>query len=93
MATRHLTCSSSRLKTAAPCAPRADAAATPPAPPPTLHPRACLRPTVRPCLPRCPALQADFGLSKTLPINKHAEYGYLDSKFRLTGETGARPWP
>jgi hypothetical protein len=31
---------------------------------------------------------ADFGLSKTLPINKHAEYGYLDSKFRLTGETG-----
>ncbi len=35
-------------------------------------------------------LQADFGLSKTLPINKHAEYGYLDSKFRLTGETGAR---
>ena len=33
---------------------------------------------------------ADFGLSKTLPINKHAEFGYLDSKFRLTGETGAR---
>ncbi|PRW60891.1 Dual specificity kinase splA isoform A [Chlorella sorokiniana] len=32
---------------------------------------------------------ADFGLSKTLPINKHAEYGYLDSKFRLTGETGS----
>ncbi len=31
---------------------------------------------------------ADFGLSKTLPINKHAEIGYLDSKFRLTGETG-----
>lgn len=37
---------------------------------------------------RAPALQADFGLSKTLPINKHAEFGYLDSKFRLTGETG-----
>lgn len=35
-----------------------------------------------------PCFQADFGLSKTLPINKHAEYGYLDSKFRLTGETG-----
>lgn len=32
---------------------------------------------------------ADFGLSKTLPINKHAEIGYLDSKFRLTGETGS----
>ncbi|KAL4856575.1 SUMO-activating enzyme subunit 2 [Chlorella vulgaris] len=32
---------------------------------------------------------ADFGLSKTLPINKHAEFGYLDSKFRLTGETGS----
>jgi len=38
-------------------------------------------------------LQADFGLSKTLPINKHAEYGYLDSKFRLTGETGAPAGP
>jgi serine/threonine protein kinase len=36
-----------------------------------------------------PCFQADFGLSKTLPINKHAEYGYLDSKFRLTGETGS----
>jgi hypothetical protein len=32
---------------------------------------------------------ADFGLSKTLPVNKHADYGYLDSKFRLTGETGS----
>eukprot|EP00887_Chlorella_sp_A99_P006013 scaffold27.g6013.t1 len=32
---------------------------------------------------------ADFGLSKTLPVNRHAEYGYLDSKFRLTGETGS----
>lgn len=32
---------------------------------------------------------ADFGLSKTLPINKHADYAYLDSKFRLTGETGS----
>lgn len=32
---------------------------------------------------------ADFGLSKTLPVNKHAEFGYLDSKFRLTGETGS----
>ena len=31
---------------------------------------------------------ADFGLSKTLPVNRHAEYGYLDSKFRMTGETG-----
>ena len=32
---------------------------------------------------------ADFGLSKTLPVNKHADFGYLDSKFRLTGETGS----
>jgi len=32
---------------------------------------------------------ADFGLSKTLPANKHADFGYLDSKFRLTGETGS----
>lgn len=32
---------------------------------------------------------ADFGLSKTLPINKHADFGYLDSKFRMTGETGS----
>lgn len=32
---------------------------------------------------------ADFGLSKTLPVNKHAEYGYLDSKYRMTGETGS----
>lgn len=32
---------------------------------------------------------ADFGLSKTLPVNKHADYGYLDGKFRLTGETGS----
>ena len=57
---------------------------------------------VPPCLcPHCPSPlppahhypQADFGLSKTLPINKHAEYGYLDSKFRLTGETGeAAQW-
>lgn len=32
---------------------------------------------------------ADFGLSKTLPVNKHADFGYLDSKFRMTGETGS----
>ena len=34
---------------------------------------------------------ADFGLSKTLPLNKHAEYvgGTLDTKFKLTGETGS----
>ena len=31
---------------------------------------------------------ADFGLSKTLPFNKHANYD-LDSKFKLTGETGS----
>ncbi len=51
-------------------------------------------PRARARLPSCACrtadVQADFGLSKTLPINKHAEYGYLDSKFRLTGETGAR---
>lgn len=47
---------------------------------PTRPPAPPIRPTPQ---------QADFGLSKTLPINKHAEYGYLDSKFRLTGETGA----
>lgn len=32
---------------------------------------------------------ADFGLSKTLPVNRHADFGYMDSKFRLTGETGS----
>lgn len=32
---------------------------------------------------------ADFGLSKTLPVNRHADFGYLDSKFRMTGETGS----
>jgi serine/threonine protein kinase len=32
---------------------------------------------------------ADFGLSKTLPVIKHAEIGYLDNKFKLTGETGS----
>jgi serine/threonine protein kinase len=33
---------------------------------------------------------ADFGLSKTLPVNKHADVQEnLDSKFRLTGETGS----
>ena len=34
---------------------------------------------------------ADFGLSKTLPLNKHADVpsGRLDDKFRLTGETGS----
>ena len=31
---------------------------------------------------------ADFGLSKSLPVNKHAGYD-LDSKFKLTGETGS----
>ncbi len=31
---------------------------------------------------------ADFGLSKTLPINKHASFD-LESKFKLTGETGS----
>ena len=31
---------------------------------------------------------ADFGLSKSLPVNKHASYD-LESKFRLTGETGS----
>ena len=31
---------------------------------------------------------ADFGLSKSLPVNKHASYD-LDSKFKLTGETGS----
>lgn len=31
---------------------------------------------------------ADFGLSKTLPINKHAKYD-LEDKFKLTGETGS----
>lgn len=31
---------------------------------------------------------ADFGLSKTLPVNKHASVD-LDSKFKLTGETGS----
>ena len=31
---------------------------------------------------------ADFGLSKTLPVNKHAGFD-LDSKFKLTGETGS----
>lgn len=30
---------------------------------------------------------ADFGLSKTLPLDRHANYE-LDSKFKLTGETG-----
>lgn len=34
---------------------------------------------------------ADFGLSKTLPLNKHADVpsGKLGDKFRLTGETGS----
>jgi len=32
---------------------------------------------------------ADFGLSKTLPWNKHADMQSLDAKFRLTGETGS----
>ena len=32
---------------------------------------------------------ADFGLSKTLPVNRHADFGYLDSKYRMTGETGS----
>lgn len=31
---------------------------------------------------------ADFGLSKSLPVNKHASYD-LDATFRLTGETGS----
>lgn len=31
---------------------------------------------------------ADFGLSKTLPVNKHAAFD-LDDKFKLTGETGS----
>jgi tRNA A-37 threonylcarbamoyl transferase component Bud32 len=31
---------------------------------------------------------ADFGLSKSLPVNKHASYD-LESKFKLTGETGS----
>ena len=31
---------------------------------------------------------ADFGLSKTLPVNKHATFD-LDDKFELTGETGS----
>ncbi len=31
---------------------------------------------------------ADFGLSKTLPQNKHAGFD-LESKFKLTGETGS----
>ena len=31
---------------------------------------------------------ADFGLSKTLPVNKHAGFD-LDSRFKLTGETGS----
>lgn len=31
---------------------------------------------------------ADFGLSKTLPVNKHAGFD-LDDKFKLTGETGS----
>ena len=31
---------------------------------------------------------ADFGLSKTLPLDRHAHYE-LDSKFKLTGETGS----
>lgn len=56
--------------------------------PPTHHPTS--HRSIAPD-PVAAAPQADFGLSKTLPINKHAEYGYLDSKFRLTGETGAMP--
>jgi len=31
---------------------------------------------------------ADFGLSKSLPMNKHAGFD-LESKFKLTGETGS----
>ena len=31
---------------------------------------------------------ADFGLSKSLPYNKHAQYD-LDETFKLTGETGS----
>ena len=31
---------------------------------------------------------ADFGLSKSLPINKHVAFD-LDDTFRLTGETGS----
>ena len=31
---------------------------------------------------------ADFGLSKSLPYNKHAQYD-LDEVFKLTGETGS----
>ena len=31
---------------------------------------------------------ADFGLSKSLPVNKHASYD-LQSTFKLTGETGS----
>ena len=30
---------------------------------------------------------ADFGLSKTLPMNRHADF-QLDERFKLTGETG-----
>ena len=31
---------------------------------------------------------ADFGLSKSLPSNKHAQFE-LDDTFKLTGETGS----
>ncbi|KFM24164.1 Dual specificity protein kinase splA [Auxenochlorella protothecoides] len=31
---------------------------------------------------------ADFGLSKTLPTNRHANF-HLDERFKLTGETGS----
>ena len=61
--------------------------------PPRHNPELLASPPRRSFLPRPPLPQADFGLSKTLPINKHAEYGYLDSKFRLTGETGAPGLP
>lgn len=32
---------------------------------------------------------ADFGLSKSLPSNKHAQYEMDDDTFKLTGETGS----
>ena len=31
---------------------------------------------------------SDFGLSKSLPVNKHAGYD-INATFRLTGETGS----
>lgn len=34
---------------------------------------------------------ADFGLSKTLPMNRHADF-HLDERFKLTGETGRICW-